>query len=344
MKMNERKQRILEALILDYIATGDPVGSRTIAKKYDLGVSSATIRNEMADLEELGFLKQPYTSAGRIPSQLGYRYYVDCLMEKQPLPSSLKNYIRATLLERVSETETLIQVISQLLSQLTNYTALVSTPMFTKNRLEHIQLLPLGSNKFVLVVILDQGHVEHCTFELPFSLGETELRHVSFVLNKYLRGLSLGEWQDGVLHVIKHELARHEHFYQQLMKLIEKILAWEYNSKVYLGGTVNILEQPEFSDVKKVKSLLALLEEEKILQEVLASGSDVGITVKIGKEDYYEAMEHCSLITATYKLKGKVIGTFGVLGPTRMEYAKVISIVEFLTMVLTEKLCKVEGE
>ena len=146
------------------------------------------------------------------------------------------------------------------------------------------------------------------------------------------------------LHVIKHELARHEHFYQQLMKLIEKILAWEYNSKVYLGGTVNILEQPEFSDVKKVKSLLALLEEEKILQEVLASGSDVGITVKIGKENYYEAMEHCSLITATYKLKGKVIGTFGVLGPTRMEYAKVISIVEFLTMVLTEKLCKVEGE
>jgi heat-inducible transcriptional repressor len=139
-------------------------------------------------------------------------------------------------------------------------------------------------------------------------------------------------------------LARHEHFYQQLMKLIEKILAWEYNSKVYLGGTVNILEQPEFSDVKKVKSLLALLEEEKILQEVLASGSDVGITVKIGKENYYEAMEHCSLITATYKLKGKVIGTFGVLGPTRMEYAKVISIVEFLTMVLTEKLCKVEGE
>ena len=144
--------------------------------------------------------------------------------------------------------------------------------------------------------------------------------------------------------MIKHELARHEHFYQQLMKLIEKILAWEYNSKVYLGGTVNILEQPEFSDVKKVKSLLALLEEEKILQEVLASGSDVGITVKIGKENYYEAMEHCSLITATYKLKGKVIGTFGVLGPTRMEYAKVISIVEFLTMVLTEKLCKVEGE
>ena len=140
------------------------------------------------------------------------------------------------------------------------------------------------------------------------------------------------------LYVIKHELARHEHFYQQLMKLIEKILAWEYNSKVYLGGTVNILEQPEFSDVKKVKSLLALLEEEKILQEVLASGSDVGITVKIGKENYYEAMEHCSLITATYKIKGKVIGTFGVLGPTRMEYAKVISIVEFLTMVLTEKV------
>jgi len=340
MKMDERKQKILQALILDYIATGDPVGSRTIAKKYKLGVSSATIRNEMADLEELGLLEQPYASAGRIPSQFGYRYYVDCLMEKQPLPNSLKKYIQAALLEKISETEALIQVTSKLLSQLTNYTALVMTPTFEKNKLEHIQLLPLARHKFVLVVVLDNGHVEHRAFELPFSLREEELRHVAYVLNKHLRGLSLEQWQTGVLYAVRYELAQQENFFNEVMGLIENILAWEYNNKVYLGGALNILDQPEFKDIEKVKDLLELLEEEEVLQEVLNTGQKVGISVKIGKENPYEELENCSLITATYELEGRIIGTLGVLGPTRMEYAKAISIVEFLTLALTEGLRK----
>ena len=338
MKMDERKQKILQALILDYIATGDPVGSRTIAKKYKLGVSSATIRNEMADLEELGLLEQLHASSGRIPSQFGYRYYVDCLMEKQALPPSLKKYIQKALLEKISETEALIEVTSKLLSQLTSYTALVMTPTFAKNKLEHIQLLSLTGHKFVLIVVLDNGHVEHRTFELPFALREKELAHVVTVLNKHLRGLSLEQWQTGVLHAVRYELMQQENLFNEVLKIIENVLAWEYNHKVYLGGALNILEQPEFSDREKVKDLLRFLAEDEVLQKVLHTGQEVGVTVKIGKENPYEAMENCSLITATYELEGKIIGSLGVLGPTRMEYAKAISIVEFLTLALTKGL------
>ncbi|MDD4665079.1 MAG: heat-inducible transcriptional repressor HrcA, partial [Clostridia bacterium] len=194
MKMDERKQRILQALILDYIATGDPVGSRTIAKKYKLGVSSATIRNEMADLEEMGLIEQPHTSAGRVPSQGGYRYYVDRLMEKKPLPDAVKGYIEEVLLARINEIEALIQVSSKLLSQLTNYTALVMAPTFGKNKLRYIQLLPLGKNKVVLVIVLDNGHVEHRTLELSFSLREEEFQYISHALNSHLQGLSLEQW------------------------------------------------------------------------------------------------------------------------------------------------------
>ncbi|MGI6588796.1 MAG: heat-inducible transcriptional repressor HrcA [Peptococcia bacterium] len=340
MKMDERKQRILQALILDYIATGDPVGSRTIAKKYKLGVSSATIRNEMADLEELGLIKQPYTSAGRVPSQLGYRYYVDCLMEKKPLPDSIKKYIQEVLLNKISETEALIQITSKLLSQLTNYTALVMAPTFEKNKLKYIQLLPLTGNKVVLVIVLDNGHVEHRNLDLPFSLREEEFQYVSHVLNKHLQDLSLEQWKSGVLRAVHYELMQQESFLNEVMELIENVLSLEYNNKVYLGGALNILEQPEFRDVEKVKELLELLEEERILQEVLNTGQEVGISVKIGKENPYEEMKNCSLITATYELDGKVIGTLGVLGPTRMEYAKAVSIVEFLTSTLTEGLRK----
>jgi heat-inducible transcriptional repressor len=340
MKMDERKQRILQALILDYIATGDPVGSRTIAKKYKLGVSSATIRNEMADLEEMGLIEQPHTSAGRVPSQGGYRYYVDRLMEKKPLPDAVKGYIEEVLLARINEIEALIQVSSKLLSQLTNYTALVMAPTFGKNKLRYIQLLPLGKNKVVLVIVLDNGHVEHRTLELSFSLREEEFQYISHALNSHLQGLSLEQWKSGVLQAIYYEFAQQKRLLNEVIELIKNALSAEYDNKVYLGGTLNILDQPEFKDVEKVKELLELLEEEQVLKDVLNSGQGIGLAVKIGTENSYEGMKDCSLITATYELDGKVIGTLGVLGPTRMEYANAVSIVEFLTSTLAEGLRK----
>jgi len=341
MKMDERKQRILQALILDYIATGDPVGSRTIAKTNKLGVSSATIRNEMADLEEMGLIEQPHTSAGRIPSQFGYRYYVDCLMEKQPLPEQVKKYIQEILSEKISETEVLVQVCSKLLSQLTNYTAMVMAPIMGKIKLRYIQLLPLEKSKVVLVVVLDNGHVEHRTLELPFSLRNEEIQYISQTLNNNLQGLSIGQWKSGVLNTIYYELAQQKYFLNEIIEIIEMALVSKDDHKVYLGGMLNILDQPEFKDVEKVKDLLELLEEDKVLKDVLTNtGQEIGIKVKIGTENPYEGMKKCSLITATYELDGKVIGTLGVLGPTRMEYSKAVSIVEFLTFALTEGLRK----
>lgn len=340
MKMDGRKQKILQVLILDYIASGDPVGSRTIARKYQLGVSSATIRNEMADLEELGLIEQPYTSAGRIPSQLGYRYYVDCLMEKEPLPASLKHYIQAVLAERMKESESLVQLASKLLSQLTNYTALVMTPSFAKNTLRHIQLLPVEGNKIVLVIVLDNGHVEHRTMEIPDSLREEDFQYISCILNEHLQGLSMEQWKTGILQAINYELAYQKRFLYQVIELVESALSVEYNHKVYLGGALNILNQPEFKDVEKIRMLLELLEEEKVLKEVLSNGQETGLTVKIGTENNHESMKECSLITATYELEGRVIGKLGVLGPTRMEYSKAVSIVEFLTVALAKVLNK----
>lgn len=340
MKMDERKQRILEALILDYIATGDPVGSRTIARKYNLGVSSATIRNEMADLEELGLIEQPHTSAGRVPSQSGYRYYVDCLMELQPLADTLKKFIQDTLADRIKETEALIQLTSKLLSQLTNYTAIVLAPNYGKNFLRHIQILPLEGNKVVMVIVLDNGHVEHRTLDFPYPLAEKDYQKLSYLLNAHMRGLSLEQWKAGIIQDICNELDYQKRFLNEVVESIESIMSVEYESKVYLGGTLNILNQPEFRDVEKVKQILELLEEERILKEVLSFERDLGISVKIGTENPYESMKNCSLITATYEVDGKTIGTLGVLGPTRMEYSKSVSIVEFFTAVLADALKK----
>ncbi|MDD4145896.1 MAG: HrcA family transcriptional regulator, partial [Clostridia bacterium] len=236
--------------------------------------------------------------------------------------------------------EALIQVSSKLLSQLTNYTALVMAPTFGKNKLRYIQLLPLGKSKAVLVIVLDNGHVEHRTLDLSFSLREEEFQYISHALNSHLQGLSLEQWQSGVLQAIYYEFAQQKRLLNEVIELIENALSAEYDNKVYLGGTLNILDQPEFKDVEKVKELLELLEEEQVLKDVLNSGQGIGLAVKIGTENSYEGMKDCSLITATYELDGKVIGTLGVLGPTRMEYANAVSIVEFLTSTLAEGLRK----
>ncbi|PKM89712.1 MAG: heat-inducible transcription repressor HrcA [Firmicutes bacterium HGW-Firmicutes-12] len=340
MKMDERKRMILNAIILDYIATADPVGSRTIARKYDLGVSSATVRNEMADLEEMGFIEQPHTSAGRVPSQSGYRYYVDCLMQKEPVANADRNLIRSELLNRIRETEILIQITGKLLSELTNYTALVLSPFFGKNSLKYIQLLPIENGKAVLVIVLDNGHVEHRVVDVPESIKEEEFASFTALLNEHLRGLALELWRPSLMKTIFSHLADRKKFLEYLMQQIEDSLSSDQVQKVFLGGTLNILNQPEFKQIDKVRSLLELLEEKDILKEVLSPDQENGVVVKIGSENRHEVMKDCSLITATYHMNGKLIGTLGLLGPTRMEYSKAVSIVEYLTNTLKEGINK----
>lgn len=340
MKMDERKQKVLQAIILDYIATADPVGSRTIAKKYNLGVSPATVRNEMADLEEMGFLEQPHTSAGRIPSQLGYRYYVDCLMKKEPLKTEMKKYVRNNLVDRIRETEDLIQYTSKILSQMTSYTSMVLTPFYGNNVLRHIKLLPFEEGKAVMIIVLDNGHVEHRLMEVPEYLGEDEFATISAILDENLRGLTLEQWRPSLVQSIHKELKHNSELLQDLLSHIEHSLEGEQEQKVFMGGALNILDQPEFKQLERVRPILELLEHEEIIKDVLVPVSQEGVTVRIGTENKIEGMKDCSLITATYRVEGRVIGTLGVLGPTRMEYSRVISVVEFLTSALTEALKK----
>lgn len=341
MKMDERKQKVLQAIILDYIATADPVGSRTIAKKYNLGVSPATVRNEMADLEEMGLLEQPHTSAGRIPSQLGYRYYVDCLMKRETLKAEMKEYVQGSLVNRIRETEDLIQYTSRILSQLTSYTAMVLTPFYGNNILRHIKLLPFEEGKAVMIIVLDNGHVEHRIMEVPDYLGEDEFATVSAILNENLKDLTLEQWRPSLFQGIHRELRHNSELLKELLDQIELSLEGDHDQKVFMGGALNILNQPEFRQLERVRPILELLEHEEIIKDVLVPVSQDGVTVRIGTENKNEGMKDCSLITATYQVEGRVIGTLGVLGPTRMEYSKVISVVEYLTSALAEALKKV---
>jgi heat-inducible transcriptional repressor len=337
--MDERKARILQAIVLDYIATAEPIGSRTISKKYDLGVSPATVRNEMSDLEDLGLIEQPYTSAGRIPSQKGYRYYVDFLMEKPALPQDVKTYIRNILHDRIKEAEIAAQTAIRLLSQFTNYTAMMLMPAMEYRTLQHIQLFPLNEGqKAVLVIVLDNGHVEHRTMDMSVSMTAEEMRMVTDVLNHSLRGLTVDQWNKNTLKRIHKELDIRRAFLSEAMELLEHILLDEGEHKLLLGGSLKFLNQPEFKNVEKVKELFTLLEEDQVMREALSLHKDEkGLFVRIGDENLHEGMKGCSLIVTTYEIDGQTVGTMGVLGPVRMDYSKSIGMMEFITHVLAEK-------
>lgn len=338
--MDDRKRKVLQAIIQDYIITAEPVGSRTISRKYDVGVSSATIRNEMADLEEMGFIEQPYTSAGRIPSDKGYRYYVDFLMEKLRLSEEQEAFIRNVYNRKMAQLEEVIRVSGELISQLTGYAAITLGPHFGRSTIKLIDVNRVDSTKALLVVVTDTGLVEHRLLEVPEYISSHDLEMVSRVLGEKLRGLTLGDVSKTVLDEIYFELQLQKPFLLDIFNFIEDILQGEDGSKVYLDGTLNILKHPEFKNIEKVQTLFGLLQEKKVVKELVSQPVPEGLTVKIGGENIYSGIHDCSLITATYSIDNQVIGTIGVLGPTRMEYSKAFSLVEFITGVLSEALAK----
>ncbi|HOV79693.1 MAG TPA: heat-inducible transcriptional repressor HrcA [Bacillota bacterium] len=339
MKLDERKQKVLLAIVHDYIATAEPVGSRTIAKKYKLGVSPATIRNEMADLEELAFIEQPHTSAGRIPSEMGYRYYVDYLMKRQELTREEEELIRREYDAKIKDVGQVMQKTGQLLSQLTRYTALVLTPQMGASSFKHIQLVPMHVSRAMIIVVMDNGTVHHRMIEVPESITQSDMETISRVFNAKLQGLTIESIKLTLLKEIYFELTRHKHVIDLAMELIQDSLALKTEDKIYLGGVFNMLNQPEFHNVEKVKTLLGILEQESLLKDLLTGKAyQNGVTVRIGKEIKNDEIRECSMITAPYSVNGRKIGTLGVLGPTRMEYAKVITIVEFMTKSLSQAL------
>lgn len=339
MKMEDRKQKVLLAIVHDYIGTAEPVGSRTIAKKYKLGVSPATIRNEMADLEEQGYIEQPHTSAGRVPTEQGYRYYVDYLMKKQELTREEEELIRREYDAKVKDVGQVIQKTGQLLSQITRYAAMILTPQMDSGSFRHIQLVSMHPTQAMVIVVMDNGAVHHRMIQVPESINSGDMETISRVLNAKLQGLTIESIKLTLMKEIYFELAKHKHILDLALELIQDSLVLKAEDKIYLGGVFNMLNQPEFHNVEKVKTLLSILEQESLLRNLMAGEDrEGGVTVRIGGEIKHREIQECSMIIAPYTVNGRKIGTVGVLGPTRMEYAKVISVVDFMTKNLSRAL------
>lgn len=339
MRLDERKRKILQAIVEDYVATAEPVGSRTVARKYNLGISPATIRNEMADLEELGFLEQPHTSAGRIPSDLGYRYYVDQIMDKIGISRWEEALIRHRLQERMEAIEFLAHRTTEILSEFTHLASVVMGPIWARNSFEHIRLLPVDGEKVLLIIVTSMGLVEHFLMEAPAGITATDLDHISRVINRHLKGLKPDGLTLLTLDSIYDDLLSYRRVVDNILDIIFATIKEDQGRRIYLSGTMNILEQPEFRDVEKLKAILSLLSAQDKVWELLATGCEAeGLTIRIGRENKGAGVINCSLITATYQVNGEVVGTLGIIGPTRMEYSRVVSMVEYVSKVFSEVL------
>jgi heat-inducible transcriptional repressor len=335
--LTERQRMILHAIVDDYIRSAEPVGSRSISKRGDVGYSPATIRNEMADLEELGFLEQPHTSAGRVPSTKGYRYYVDHLIGKSEVNEH--DLIRSLVTEKMNQMEQVIQHTATILSNLTNYTSILLGPETFSTTLKHFGLVPLDANSAVAIIVTNTGHVENRTITIPSGMKMDDLEKVVAILNAKLVGVPFVRLRAKLHSEVGQELERYVDHYEQLLQVLDQALESEEEHRIFLGGTTNMLTQPEFKDVDKVKTILDLLDETPTILKMF-SGMPSGIQVRIGTENDHKAISNCSIITATYAIDGQSLGTIGILGPTRMEYGKVISLLDLISKDMAVQLSR----
>ncbi|MBE6033994.1 MAG: heat-inducible transcription repressor HrcA [Clostridiales bacterium] len=331
MDLNERKLRILQAIIADFIRTGEPVGSRTLSKKYELGVSPATIRNEMSDLEDMGFLTHPHTSAGRVPSDKAYRLYVNELMSKKELTIEEKQIISDKLHSDMSEFEKTIQHAASLLSEITNLTSFAMTPKPDEDILRFINILPVDNETVVLMIVAESGKVSNTALKLktPYTRDNLELLSKSMTYN--FRGKTVSEALTGdIIQCLEEDLAAMgalaENIMPNFMKTLEKML----NVNLYMDGLANIFSIPEYNDIDKAKMFLELLGKKEDFTKKLINREN-GVIITIGNENADDMMQECSLITATYHIDGKLVGKIGVIGPTRMKYDEVTSVIEYVT-------------
>lgn len=328
--MDERKKRVLNAIIKDYITHAEPVGSRTITKKYDLGVSPATIRNEMSDLEEEGYIEQPHTSAGRIPSVKGYRYYVDNLMQPEQLSVEQKRMVREALTGELNEINDFMRSCCQMISRLTHYTSLASVPERGRGKVENLQLMPVNEHQLLVVMLASTGIVRHKLIDLPRPLAADKLAYVEAELCRQLIGKEMKQISYETLADLLTDMQNNALFTGQALELLEQALTPEGQYRIFTGGALNMLSQPEFRDVSKLRNVFSLLEEDNKMRELFSAASDQVLTVTIGGEMPVEGVSDCSMVMANYFINGEKAGSVGVLGPTRMSYDKTVSLMEFI--------------
>lgn len=328
--LNERKKKILQIIIEDYISSAEPVGSRTIARKYDLGLSPATIRNEMSDLELLGYLEQPHTSAGRIPSAQAYRFYVDALIEPGTLTDNAMALIDGWYNERRRNIDDIFQSTAKILSRMTQNVAMVLTNQQTIANFCYLKFLPLDSQHAILCIVADDGSIDTNVVDIPLGMSSEEMDYLAGKMSKLLEDRNLSDISVEILQNVHTDVVEDKLIFSSLLQAVRKMTGRRQEQKVFLGGTKQLLNQPEFRDVERVRNLLGILEEEKVLKDLLQGGEDSGLKVTIGSENKFTGIQDCSMVQATYRLNGQIVGTMAVLGPTRMEYGKVISVMDYL--------------
>ena len=337
MTMDDRKMRILQAIIDDYILTGVPVGSRTISRKYETGLSSATIRNEMSDLEELGYLDQPHVSAGRIPSAKAYRLYVDTLLQAGKIPNNSAESIRAHFSGRTRQIEDVIDRAAQVISSLTNYTAVVLGPKGKAPKLQTVQLVPVSRGTALVVIVTDLGIIRDSLIHVSAELDGDTLYNISRSLTEQLQGCTLQEACDRMPDMIQR-MRDNDEVLQGLYGFLTERKELPRTAQIAVGGTSNMLAYPEYSDMEKARSFLSLMETRDKLADIIRGNGEMAFTVRIGPETGVPEMADCSIVTATYSTRTGHQGTIGVIGPTRMQYSRVISILNMMGHQLTEML------
>lgn len=335
--MKERKLRILSAIIRDYIITAEPVGSRTIAKKYDLGVSAATIRNEMSDLEELGLLIQPHTSAGRIPSEKAYRLYVDQIMQIKKLDNTVEKSIRESYKEYVEQIEKSIELTAKLLAKFTSYTSLVMTPEIRSLNCKLVQLLPIQDERILMVIITKENMVKNTELKLSLSVTESELAKLTNILNFFIKDFDFTNINSDLTSKIDQLSIKENQLLQEILAVLKNVSLKSENNTVYANGMTNLLNYPEFNDIDKVKHFLEVVQEKQTIAKLLKNYTQ-GMNIIIGNENTITEFKDCSLLTATYQLNGEHLGTIGVVGPIRMNYEHVVSVLAFLSQELNKQI------
>ncbi len=330
MDLNERKLGILKAVVDDYILTGLPIGSRTISKNHGIDLSSATIRNEMADLEELGFLEQPHTSAGRVPSQKAYRFYVDRLMKVAKLNEAEANRIKSYFQEKMAEVEQVIEKAAKVLSDTTHHISMVLRPQLKKSVLRRIQLVKLTERKAILLLVTDAGLVNDTVISIPEGITISDIEMLSNLLTDKLSGKTLEEAESDLSLCLREKICNNGEFVGDIINAIDLSVEPQGEKGIVLGGTENIIDFPGYMSVEKTKNFLALLETKDMLYDMMKKATSFEFSVTIGQENEAEELYDMSVVTATYKIGGKTLGSFGVIGPTRMDYSKIVSILGYV--------------
>ncbi|MGD7044031.1 heat-inducible transcriptional repressor HrcA [Jeotgalibacillus proteolyticus] len=342
--LTDRQLLILQVIIDDFIRSAQPVGSRSLSKKNEIQFSSATVRNEMSDLEEMGFIEKTHTSSGRVPSEKGYRFYVDHLLSPQALQQQDISQIHSIFAERIFEMENIVQRSAKILSELTNYTSIVLGPNLQENRVKQIQVVPLSEGTAIAIIVTDTGHVESRRFSFPKDMKAEDIEGMVRLLNDRLAGTPLMELHDRLYKEMAILLKRHIANYDLMLQAFAEIMNVPVHDKLFFGGKMNMMNQPEFSDIEKLRLLMDMIEREDNLYHLIRPTEGIGIQVKIGKENDNVAMENCSLITATFPIASGQKGSLAILGPTRMEYSRVISLLNMLSGDLSKALSNLYGK